>query len=61
MATAFSNVLIVEERAFVRFQKNRMIGDDWFIITKPAPNGAGFITERGKDGRETTAAGGEGT
>ena len=27
---------------------------------KPAPNGAGFITERGKDGRETTAAGGEG-
>ena len=30
------------------------------VILKPAPFGAGFITERGKDGRETTAAGGEG-
>ena len=48
MATAFSNVLFVEERAFVRFQKNRMIGDDWFMITKPAPNGARHLAFEGK-------------
>ena len=48
MATAFSNVLIVEERAFVHFQKNRMIGDDWFMITKPAPNGARRLAFEGK-------------